>query len=65
MAPTELKELKTQLDELLQKGIISLSISPYGHDEFTVMPFVLTNIAVAFIDHMNRVFRPYWTNLWW
>jgi len=31
----------------------------YGHYEFTVMPFGLTNAPVAFIDHMNRVFRPY------
>ena len=32
----------------------------YGHyDEFTVMPFGLTNAPVAFMDLMNRVFRPY------
>ena len=30
MAPTELKELKTQLDELLQKGFIKPSVSPWG-----------------------------------
>jgi len=30
MAPTELKELKLQLDELLQKGFIKLSVSPCG-----------------------------------
>jgi len=30
MAPTELKELKTQLDELLQKGFIRPSVSPWG-----------------------------------
>ena len=31
----------------------------YGHYEFHVMPFGLTNTAAAFMDLMNRVFRPY------
>ena len=30
MAPTELKELKTQLHELLDKGFIRSSVSPWG-----------------------------------
>ena len=30
MAPTELRELKTHLQELLEKGYIRLSISPWG-----------------------------------
>ena len=137
MAPTELKELKSQLQELLDKGFIRPSVSPwgapvlfvkkkygtlrmcidyrqinkvtvknkyplpriedlfdqlkgagvfskidlrsgyyqlrvkegdvpktafrtrYGHYEFLVMPFGLTNAQAAFMDLMNRVFRPY------
>ena len=137
MAPVEIKELKLQLQELLEKGFIRPSVSPwgahvlfvkkkdgtlrlcidyrqlnkltvknkyllpkindlfdqlkgasifskidlrsryhqlrikdmdvhktafrtrYGHYEFLVMSFILTNAPTAFIDLMNRVFRPY------
>ncbi|GKA62204.1 putative reverse transcriptase domain-containing protein, partial [Tanacetum coccineum] len=31
----------------------------YGHFEFTVMPFSLTNVPAVFMDLMNRVCRPY------
>jgi len=31
----------------------------YGHYEFLVMPFRLTNAAVAFMDLMNRVCKEY------
>ena len=31
----------------------------YGHFEFTVMPFRLTNVPVAFMYLMHRVFQPY------
>ena len=137
MDPTELKELKEQLKDLLDKGFIRPSISPwgapvlfvrkkdgslrmcidyrqlkkvtvknkyplpridylfdqlqgasyfskidlyfgyhqlkvrecgipkttfqtrYGHFEFLLISFRLTNIPAAFMDLMNRVFRPY------
>ena len=31
----------------------------YGHFEFLVMSFGLTNAPAAFMDLMNRIFKPY------
>ena len=31
----------------------------YGHFEFTVMPFGLSNALIAFMDLMHKVFQPY------
>nr|GEZ50307.1 reverse transcriptase [Tanacetum cinerariifolium] len=115
MAPVELKELKDQLQELLECGFIRPSVSPelnritirnryplpridnlfdqlqakkffskidlrsgyhqlrvkvqdvsktafrtrYGHYEFLVMSFGLTNALAVFMDLMNRVFHKY------
>ena len=33
--------------------------SQYGYYEYLVMPFGLTNVPAAFMDLMNRTFRPY------
>ncbi|KAA0059780.1 ty3-gypsy retrotransposon protein [Cucumis melo var. makuwa] len=113
MAPVELKELKVQLQELLDKGFIRPSVElnkvtvknryplpriddlfdqlqgatvfskidlgsgyhqlrikdgdvpktafrfRYGHYEFIVMSFGLTNAPTVFMDLMNRVFREF------
>nr|GEY79755.1 putative reverse transcriptase domain-containing protein [Tanacetum cinerariifolium] len=107
MAPIELKELKEQLQELLDLGFIRPSVSPnryplpriddlfdqlqgakffskidlrsgchqlrvkeqdisktafrtrYGHYEFLVMTFGLTNALAVFMDLMNRIFYEY------
>ncbi|XP_021979167.1 uncharacterized protein LOC110875277 [Helianthus annuus] len=47
LAPTEMRELMTQLQDLLDKGFIR-----------PIMPFGLTNAPAAFMDLMNRVCRP-------
>jgi len=33
--------------------------SRYGHYEYVVMPFGVTNAPVVFMDYMNRIFRPF------
>ena len=33
----------------------------YGHYEYLVMPFGVTNASAIFMDYMNRIFRP-WLN---
>nr|GEW10979.1 retrovirus-related Pol polyprotein from transposon TNT 1-94 [Tanacetum cinerariifolium] len=62
LAPSEMKDLSVQLQELLEKGFIRSSSSPwgapvltrYGHFEFQVMPFGLTNETAVFMDLINR-----------
>lgn len=48
-------QLKTK-DEDVSK---TASGARYGHYEFMVMPFGLTNALAAFMDLMNRIFRPF------
>ncbi|GKC26150.1 putative reverse transcriptase domain-containing protein [Tanacetum coccineum] len=75
LAPSEMKELAEQLQELSDKGFIRPSSSPwgapvlfvkkkdgsmrYGHYEFQVIPFGLTNASAVFMDLMNPVCKPY------
>jgi len=33
--------------------------SRYGHYEYVVMPFGVTNAPAVFMDYMNRIFRPF------
>ena len=33
--------------------------SKYGHYEYVLMPFGVTNAPVVFMDYMNRIFRPF------
>jgi len=42
-------------DEYMSKTIFHIK---YGHCEFVMMPFELTNALAVFIDLMNRVFKP-------
>ncbi|KAA0051050.1 ty3-gypsy retrotransposon protein [Cucumis melo var. makuwa] len=75
IAPAELKELKVQLKKLLDKGFIrpryhqlmtkdsdipkTAFRSRYGHYEFIVMSFGLTNALLVFMDLMKRVFKDF------
>nr|GEZ18786.1 reverse transcriptase domain-containing protein [Tanacetum cinerariifolium] len=80
LAPSEMKELAKQLQELSDKGFIPPSSSPwgdpvlfvkkkdgstrYGHYEFQVMLFGLTNAPAVFMDLMNQQSRSYLPNQW-
>ena len=35
----------------------------YGHYEYTMMSFGLTNVPSMFMDYMNKIFRPYLNKL--
>ncbi|GJY24324.1 hypothetical protein Tco_0397982 [Tanacetum coccineum] len=62
MAPIELKELKDQLQELLERGDERADISQTTFRTLMVimnsgMPFGLTMLSCKFMDLMNRVFH--------
>nr|GEV64394.1 hypothetical protein [Tanacetum cinerariifolium] len=75
LAPSEMQELSNQLQELADQGFIRLSYhqlrardedipktafrTRYGHYEFQVIPFCLTNAPTVFMDLMNHVCKPY------
>ncbi|XP_077249410.1 uncharacterized protein LOC143888913 [Tasmannia lanceolata] len=53
MAPLEMKELTSQVEELLEKGFVRPSISPWG----AAVLFVKKKDG-TFMDLMNMIFRP-------
>ncbi|XP_071901250.1 uncharacterized protein [Coffea arabica] len=55
MAPVELKELKLQLQDLLERGFIKESDSPWG----ALVLFVKKNDGSLRLYLMHRVFKPY------
>ncbi|GJT58648.1 putative nucleotidyltransferase, ribonuclease H [Tanacetum coccineum] len=46
-----------EIDDLFDQ--LQGSQTRYGHFEFTIMPFGVTNVPAVFMDLMNRVRRPY------
>ncbi|GKE40931.1 putative reverse transcriptase domain-containing protein, partial [Tanacetum coccineum] len=59
LAPSEMKELSDQLKKLEEAIPIIAFQTRYGHYEFYVMSFGLTNAHAVFMDLMNRVCKPY------
>lgn len=34
----------------------------YGHYEYPIMPFCVTNVSGVFIEYMNKISNPIWYN---
>ena len=48
-------QLRIRKEDILKTGFRTR----YGHYEFTIMPFRLTNAPDAYMDLMNRVFKEF------
>ena len=48
-------QLRIKLEDIPKTGFRTR----YSHYEFIIMPFGLPNAPAAFVDCINRVFRPY------
>ncbi|GJZ16082.1 putative reverse transcriptase domain-containing protein [Tanacetum coccineum] len=59
LAPSEMRELSVQLQELLEKGFIGVGSSMYSKIDLRSGYHQLTNAPAVFMDLMNRVCKPY------
>jgi hypothetical protein len=48
-------------DEDMQKTAFR---TRYGHYEYKVMPFGVSNAPGVFMEYMNRIFMHFWTASW-
>src|SRR3954471_3876462 len=48
-------QIRVKTDDIQKTGFRTR----YGHYEYTVMPFGVTNAPGGFMENMNRIFHPY------